>query len=81
VLSKGVIVGSKKRSVAVIEPEHGVNCSWAVWCRGVVAQVRPEVKFSLGWEINPEILRSVNVVVLGSKGGRRGNPKDKRRQY
>jgi hypothetical protein len=66
-LSKGVIVGSKKRSGAVIEPKHGVNGSGAPSSIGLVAEVSPQVKLSLLRKRNPKVLRAINVVVLASR--------------
>jgi len=77
----GVVIGRYQVSVAVVQPEHGVHNPPAPTTVCVVAKVGPDMKKALLWNGNPEILRSVNVVVLRAKRRGRHKSEDKRRQY
>jgi hypothetical protein len=59
-----VIIGGNQRSIAVVQPKHRINNAPAPATICVVAKVSPDMKKALLWNSNPEVLGSVNVVVL-----------------
>jgi hypothetical protein len=62
-----IVICGNQVSLIVVKPEHGVNCSGAPASRGIVAEVRPKVKLPLFWNVDPEILRPINIYLLRAK--------------
>jgi hypothetical protein len=64
----GIVVCGDKGSLAIVEPKHGVDRSRAPGGSGFVAEVGPQMQLSLLREIDPEVLGSVNIYLLRTKG-------------